>query len=169
MPKQGQVNENLSLQWAVSRDHLIHSEAQFNTWGENFNEDNIYSVSWVRNQPNHFWSINPLNSYDNPIHHRCDSSLLYICEDWDTVSKFIIRNHMNRKWLSLDVPIHLNVGPFLPSITNIELIFEWTSDLTSSLEKPSYWKALSFQVVSNLHSFTSSLKSPVFPGCHWLT
>ena len=111
MPKQGQVNENLSLQWAVSRDHLIYSEAQFNTWGENFNEDNIYSISWVRNQPNHFWSINPLNSYDNPIHHRCDSSLLYICEDWDTVSKFIIGNHMNRKWLSLDCPINLNLGP----------------------------------------------------------
>ena len=27
VPEQGQVNENLSLQWAVNRDHLIHSEA----------------------------------------------------------------------------------------------------------------------------------------------
>ena len=110
-PKQGQVNENLSLRWAVNRDHLIHSEAQFNTWGESFSEDNIYSVSWVRNQPNHFWSINPLNSYDNPMHRRCDSGLLYICEDWDTVSKFIIGNHMNRKRLSLDCPINLNLRP----------------------------------------------------------
>ena len=39
------------------------------------------------------------------------------CED-------IVDSQMTRKWLSLDVPIHLNVGPFLPSIMNIELIFE---------------------------------------------
>ena len=88
---------------------------------------------------------------------RCNSILLCIPESWGMKCKRIVDSHMTRKWLSLDVPISLKVGPFLPSVMNIELIFEWTSDLTSSLEKPSYWKALSFQVVSNLHSFTSSL------------
>lgn len=38
--------------------------------------------------------------------------------------KHIVDSHMTRKWLSLDVPINLKVGPFLPSVMNIELIFE---------------------------------------------
>ena len=98
--------------------------------------------------------LNSLNSYDNSMNCRCDSVLLCIPESWGMKCKHTVDSYMTRKWLSLDVPISLNVGPFLPPIMNIELIIRWTSDLTSSLEKPSYWKALSFQVVSNLHSFT---------------
>lgn len=36
--------------------------------------------------------------------------------------KHTVDSYMTRKWLSLDVPISLNVGPFLPPIMNIELI-----------------------------------------------
>lgn len=55
---------------------------------------------------------------------RCDSILLCIPESRGMKCKNVVDSHMTKKWLSLDVPISLNVGPFLPSIMNIELVFE---------------------------------------------